>query len=162
MTGGPAQERVTAWGFVVVQSVLLGVVLLLPGGDGWSPPAPVAWASRAIGLAGAALLVAGLVGLGRALTPLPTPVTGAGLRTGGPYRLVRHPIYAGLLAVAVGSAVPSGSAVRLGAAVALIAWLAAKARWEERLLRARHPGYAAYAARTPRFLPGWPFGADRR
>ena len=49
-----------------------------------------------------------------------------------------------------------------GAAVALVGWFMAKARWEEGRLRSRYPGYDDYAADTPRFVPGWPLGADRR
>lgn len=45
--------------------------------------------------------------------------------------------------------------------VGLAVLFMAKARWEEARLRERYPGYADYARRTPRFVPGWPFGADR-
>jgi hypothetical protein len=31
-----------------------------------------------------------------------------------------------------------------------------KARWEETRLVMRYPDHAAYAARTPRFVPLWP------
>jgi len=37
---------------------------------------------------------------------------------------------------------------------ALLALLAVKARWEERMLAATHTDYAAYAAATGRFVPG--------
>jgi protein-S-isoprenylcysteine O-methyltransferase Ste14 len=104
-------------------------------------------------VAGLVVLIIGLLNLGRSATALPTPVQGGELRSSGLYRYVRHPIYTGVMALAVGSAIPSGSVVIAVATLALVTWLAIKARWEERRLGARYPGYAAYAAQTPRFIP---------
>ncbi len=78
---------------------------------------------------------------------------GGELRSTGLYRYVRHPIYTGVMALAVGSAIPSGSLAIATTTLALVAWLVLKARWEERRLEIRYPAYAAYAARTPRFIP---------
>jgi protein-S-isoprenylcysteine O-methyltransferase Ste14 len=68
------------------------------------------------------------------------------LVTAGPYRLVRHPLYASYLladgTLAVGMA--SGAAVALW--LAELALLADRARREERLLAAADPVYHAYAA----------------
>ncbi len=104
-------------------------------------------------LAGLVVLGVGLLNLGRSARPLPTPVRGGELRSTGLYRLVRHPIYTGVMAFAIGSAIPSGSVAIAAATVALVAWLEIKARWEERRLEVRYPAYASYAARTPRFIP---------
>ncbi|HUZ13590.1 MAG TPA: isoprenylcysteine carboxylmethyltransferase family protein [Caulobacteraceae bacterium] len=76
----------------------------------------------------------------------------------GPYRLVRHPIYTGLLFSTVVWAVQIAEpAALLGVAFAILAfWL--KARLEERFL-ARELGqdaYAAYRRRTPMLVPFWP------
>jgi protein-S-isoprenylcysteine O-methyltransferase Ste14 len=60
------------------------------------------------------------------------------------------------MALAVGVAVRSGSPVVAMVTAALIGWFMVKARWEESRLERRYPGYRAYAARTPRFVPGWP------
>jgi len=162
LTADRPRDTVIAWAFVLGQLALLAVVLLLPAGSRWTVAAPVAGVARAFGLAGAAALVIGLVNLGRSLTPLPTPIEHGELRTGGLYRLVRHPIYTGLMALTVGSALPSGNPITVSATFALIVLLMAKARWEEHHLRSRYPGYDDYAAGTPRFLPLWPLGADRR
>ena len=68
------------------------------------------------------------------------------LVTAGPYRLVRHPLYASYLladgTLAVGMA--SGAAVALW--LVELALLADRARREERLLAAADPVYHAYAA----------------
>lgn len=102
---------------------------------------------------GGGLLIAAALNLGRSLTPLPAPAARGALRTGGLYRLVRHPIYAGLLALLFGGALGARSAVKLGLATALLSLLNRKAAWEEDMLRRRYPEYEEYARRTPRFIP---------
>lgn len=161
LKGETPRETAIAWAFVAVQLLLLVVIGLAPAGDAWTARGAVASIADALQLVGSVVLVLGLVSLGRSLTPLPTPVPHGILQTGGLYRAVRHPIYAGLLALVAGVSIRSGSPLVAAASVGLIGLFAAKARWEEGRLRARYPGYDAYARRTPRFVPGWPFGADR-
>jgi protein-S-isoprenylcysteine O-methyltransferase Ste14 len=72
----------------------------------------------------------------------------------GPYRWVRHPMYSAVLLFGLACAVAAPSAVTLGYLVSLTVVLLTKARLEERLLVAKHPDYAAYAATTKRLLPG--------
>jgi len=87
----------------------------------------------------------------RALSADPTE---GGLVTSGPYRFIRHPIYTAVLLFCFAGA--SAHLSLRAAALALVALTGALARmWaEERLLRARYPDYAGYAARTKRMLPG--------
>jgi protein-S-isoprenylcysteine O-methyltransferase Ste14 len=110
-----------------------GAVLILLGGAlmGWARLAFASWRFRA------------------QLDP------GHQLATGGPFRLVRHPIYAGLDLLAFGTAlwIPT-----------LLVWLATllmavagdlRARAEEPLLeRAFGDTYRQYRCRTRRFIPG--------
>lgn len=98
--------------------------------------------------------LAGLRGLGRNLTAVPRPRSDGELVQGGPYRHVRHPIYAGIIAGSLGWALVTASPIALGFAALLGAWFDMKARREEWWLREHYPGYAAYAARTRRFVPG--------
>ena len=81
-----------------------------------------------------------------------TPTSG-GLVTTGPYRYLRHPIYASILwFVAAGVAAhPSALSVLFGLAIA--AGAAMRIFAEERLVVQRYPEYAAYAARIPRVIP---------
>ena len=58
---------------------------------------------------GAVVLAAAMVNLGRSLTPLPTPIEHGMLRVGGLYRSVQHPIYAGVMALAIGVSIRSAS-----------------------------------------------------
>jgi protein-S-isoprenylcysteine O-methyltransferase Ste14 len=73
----------------------------------------------------------------------------------GPYRLVRHPIYSGLIFSAFATAVEKGTSFALlGAAIVTLAFYI-KARREERFLRAElgENAYAAYARRTAMLVP---------
>ena len=75
------------------------------------------------------------------------------LITSGPYRFVRHPIYAALLLfVWAGVASHVAAWTVLAAAVATMA-LAVRMLTEERLLAQHYSRYAEYAARTKRILP---------
>jgi len=147
------RDRRTAWALVAAQFALLAAVLVLPAGHLWRLPAALTVLCAALGVVGVVVMVAGGTALGRGLTAAPLPNGHAQLRTTGLYRYVRHPIYSGLLLLAVARTATSGSAWVVAACVALIALLRAKARWEERHLRHRFPGYAEYADRTPRFVP---------
>jgi protein-S-isoprenylcysteine O-methyltransferase Ste14 len=156
LSAGNRRDTTIAWGFVVGQFALLAAILLLPSSSQWVAPRWVASGARWLQLVGIVVLVVAMINLGRSLTPLPSPVPHGELRTGGLYRLVRHPIYTAIIALAVGSAVRSGNVAIGAATVALIAWFMLKARWEETQLGVRYPGYQDYAARTPRFVPLWP------
>lgn len=150
------RDTALAWLFVVVQFALLTLIVLLPAGSAWPVPRWLDRAAFVLELVGTAVLVAAMVNLGRSLTPLPTPIGHGVLRVGGLYRWVRHPIYSGIMALAVGAALRSASVAIAIAAGVLIGWFVLKARWEEQHLRRRYADYADYAASTPRFVPFWP------
>ena len=80
----------------------------------------------------------------------------------GPYALVRHPIYTGLIVSVWATAALRGTPLSLIGAglVALGFWI--KARLEERFLRSElgPDAYDAYAAHTPMLMP-WPWGGRR-
>ena len=107
-----------------------------------------------VAVAGAIVLLLGLVALGSSFTPFPRPRPGAELRGGGPFVHVRHPIYGGVILVALGWSVAEAP---LGLVpTALLALLFdLKARREEALLDERYPEYAGYVARTPRRFVPW-------
>lgn len=158
LTGETPRDTAIAWLLVAGQFVLLALIVLLPGGDAWSVPVWLDRLALVLELIGLVALVAGVVNLGRSLTPLPTPIEHGVLRVNGLYRWVRHPIYSGTNALAIGVTIRSASWGVAAATLGLIVWFMAKARFEEHHLRRRYPEYAAYAAKTPRFVPFWPFG----
>jgi protein-S-isoprenylcysteine O-methyltransferase Ste14 len=94
--------------------------------------------------------------LGGDLRPAVEPRPGAALRTDGAFRVSRHPVYAGLLLAATGTAVLRRRREPLAGLAALAAVLHVKTAEEERRLTARFSRtYLEYAARTPRLI-GWP------
>ena len=138
--------------------IFLEGVVSYPAFAALPPENAVGWASMA---AGAVLLAAaawiayrGIDELGSNLTALPAPRPEAGLVETGIYSRVRHPIYAGVIGVAVGWAFFVVSLPALVVALLLAGWLDLKSRREETWLRTVHPGYDAYRRRTARFLPG--------
>lgn len=150
----PASAVWTSRALVTAQFVLLVALVLVPRGGGWVVPLWLRGLAGVAGVLGVVVMLVGGTALGRGLTAAPLPNAHAQLRTGGLYRFVRHPIYSGLLLMAGAIAVVSGSVARLVVFAALVGLINVKARWEERQLMRRFPDYAAYAARTPRFLPG--------
>jgi protein-S-isoprenylcysteine O-methyltransferase Ste14 len=149
-----ARERRTAWLLVLGQFALLALIVLLPRGTAWTLPLVITRTAEVTAAVGIVVMVVAGTALGRGLTAAPLPNSHAELHTGGLYRFVRHPIYSGLLLLAVALTLRSGSVWTTAACAALVVLINAKARWEERHLAARFPDYAAYAACTPRFVPG--------
>ena len=149
------EVRTARW-FVTGQFVLIALVAVLPGSDHWPTPPWLRWACAAGAALGVAIMLLGGTALGRGLTAVPIPNRHAVLRTGGLYRVVRHPIYTGLLLTVGSFTVAAGSWWRAVAFGALIVLITFKARWEEVRLARAFAGYPRYAARTPRFVPGWP------
>ena len=76
---------------------------------------------------------------------------------GGPYRLVRHPIYTGLIVALFAWAVQLGRPAAVVGALLMAVGFWAKARLEERFLSAElGDAYAAFRRETPMLIPGWP------
>jgi protein-S-isoprenylcysteine O-methyltransferase Ste14 len=116
---------------------------------------------------GLALLLAGLafsvwarVHLGRNWSGAVTIKEGHELIRTGPYRYVRHPIYTGILAAVLGTAICSGTLrAALGLAIIAVALLR-KLRSEEALLREVFPSqYPQYCEAVPALIP---FTGSRR
>lgn len=66
----------------------------------------------------------------------------------GPYRYVRHPMYAAFVVFALGTSLLLGSWYGLLVGAILVLAMARRAVLEERTLRAELPGYAAYMDRV--------------
>lgn len=71
----------------------------------------------------------------------------------GPYRWVRHPIYAGYVFIQIGMLVMMPTANRLYATLGWLLLLLYRMNLEERALSEVHPSYVAYRARTGALLP---------
>ena len=105
---------------------------------------------------GAAVVLAGsgLWMIRNHLTALPAPRHGAVLLDRGPFSLVRHPIYGGLILGFLGLSLRGGNTLAALLALLLVPFFWAKTQHEEQLLVARLPEYADYRKRVRRrFLP---------
>jgi len=147
-----------------------------PHGEGWVAPQPILvvalvvagtkghkWPSAlrgvrlaAAGLSGAAglyLFSDGVTRLGRQLRPYPKPTEEGSVKHSGAFGLVRHPMYGGVLLMAMGWALASSPLTLVPWTVAA-AFLDAKRRREEAWLLEEHPEYAEYMASVPHsFMP---------
>jgi protein-S-isoprenylcysteine O-methyltransferase Ste14 len=112
------------------------------------------WTGALVTGAGLAFCVWARVHIGSNWSGTVTLKAGHELIVTGPYAIVRHPIYTGLLTGIVGSALARGE--WRGVLAIAIAWLALwrKLRLEERwMLELFDERYAAYRRRVPALLP---------
>lgn len=149
------QRRVAiSWGLVGIQAFLFLCVLAGALATGVGPRLPSSLlAGNLVVVIGLVVLVWAARNLGSALTPLPLP-NGAGLTAHGAYRWMRHPIYTGVMLACLGAAIGAGTVLAYAATLVVAVFFEAKTRLEERWLVGAYDGYAAYAARTGKFVPG--------
>ncbi len=133
-------------------AAILGTFLLPIMGLFPSVPGNVEWtvAGTAIALVGMVLSVYCLLWLGRSFSIM---ATARQLVTGGPYSIVRHPLYASEMLAIIGITLSNISLPTVGAGVAIIGLAFRRMVIEEHVLREAFPEYEDYAARVPRIIP---------
>jgi protein-S-isoprenylcysteine O-methyltransferase Ste14 len=118
----------------------------------WNPAA--ATAGFAVVLGSTALMLWARWVLGRMWAGRPLVQQAHELCTSGPYRLVRHPIYAGMVGLALGGTLVAGFAQMLVVLPATIAFATWRVRVEDRMMTATFGDrYRAYRSRVPALLP---------
>jgi protein-S-isoprenylcysteine O-methyltransferase Ste14 len=75
------------------------------------------------------------------------------LVTGGPYRVVRHPLYLFEIMAALGALAAAPGLISALSMVVFVGMQMVRAGYEERLLASAFPEYADYARRTRRLIP---------
>jgi protein-S-isoprenylcysteine O-methyltransferase Ste14 len=156
----PTRSRIRTWRWYV-PAVLLPAEWLLPPilialriGEieaGWLPVRVV---GLAVGLAGAVLLTWSAVLLGRFMVHEAAVREDHALIGSGPYRFVRHPVYAGYLALLLGSGIASlNICLWLLWPVSLIGILIQAASEEQLLGKRFGQEYQCYVRRTGRLVP---------
>jgi protein-S-isoprenylcysteine O-methyltransferase Ste14 len=145
--------------FLAAQVILSALVIFGPrsvcGQPAWPLPVGRFWpaAGSVLLVAGAILFCAGWIRQGRGLSALPYPRAGISLIQTGPYALVRHPMYSGLLALGFGWGLSVQSWLTLAYAALLFVFLDLKSRREEKWLIERFPAYRDYQQRVRRLVP---------
>ncbi len=144
MPASSASERGGGW--VVAQTILmLLVVVLVFLPPYW--PSQLSFVGVPLALVGAAGFVWSARALGKSMTPYPRPRETGELIERGPYRFVRHPIYAAGMLFFLGVGLSSSLPATIGAlALATLWWR--KAALEEEHLTARFPEYDDYRRRV--------------
>ena len=153
-----------SWGdrgewYVVIQVILFAIIFLIPfvGPDFDSWPRP--WTTLGVllgillGLTGMILAFAGLFRLGNNLTAVPHPKENATFVESGAYRLVRHPIYSGIIMAAFGWGFFMNNLLVLILAALLFLFFDIKTRREERWLCAKFGEYSEYQLRVRKLIP---------
>ncbi len=124
----------------------------------WDVGDPVGWALLGLAAAGLALCWWARLHLGRLWSGSVSRKAGHRIVDTGPYALVRHPIYTGLIVAAFATGALRGAVPPLSAGVVLTVGFFIKARQEERFL-GRELGeadYEAYRRRVPMLVPRIP------
>jgi protein-S-isoprenylcysteine O-methyltransferase Ste14 len=145
--------------YVVIQFILFGLIFaapfLTPQLSSWSIP----WDTigRVLGVLligiGGILALAGLVNLGPNLAVVPHPKDDASLVEYGAYKIVRHPIYSGIILGAFGWALFMNSLPTLLLAAILFLFFDIKSRREEKWLSRKFENYPAYQQRVRKLVP---------
>jgi protein-S-isoprenylcysteine O-methyltransferase Ste14 len=141
------------WWVVGQFLLLLAIAGLDLTGHAALEPLPVFICGLVLIAAATICSLAGLLALGRNLTPFPKPSARTELVQHGIYALIRHPLYTSVFCAAAGSAFIFQSRSALAVTLVLGVFFDAKARHEERWLRQQFPEYAAYERRVRRFIP---------
>lgn len=159
MSKQPRWKGPNGEGYVVIQFLLFGVVAFAPA----SLPGQAAWSGlwrsitmllgfALIGISGV-LAFTGLLNLGSNLTAVPRPKDSAHMVEHGAYRVVRHPIYSGIIFGAFGLGLLRGGWLALLYGLILFLFFDIKSRREEIWLREKYSDYAEYQQRVRKLIP---------
>jgi protein-S-isoprenylcysteine O-methyltransferase Ste14 len=121
----------------------------------WRPSGDAAWTMAFSAICGFAFTWWARITLGRLWSGNVTRKSGHFIVTTGPYALVRHPIYTGLLLAVLATAIMRGTVLTYVGAVVFGGGLFIKARLEEQFLRSElgEDDYRNYARRVPMLVP---------
>jgi protein-S-isoprenylcysteine O-methyltransferase Ste14 len=146
--------------WVIAQGVLLLIFMLIPANiPGFidlyaSVLQYLCWTLTAIfSILTIVFLGRSLFDLGQNLTPLPHPRDDGQLVKTGIYGLVRHPLYSGVIYLALAYASWQMSWVHLLGSIVLFVFFDAKSRIEEVWLTEKFPDYSKYATCVKKLIP---------
>jgi protein-S-isoprenylcysteine O-methyltransferase Ste14 len=136
-----------------------GVIFFIPahGYEGplrlWYPTYDLFWTTVALIVLGFAFAWWGRIWLGSLWSGQVTKKENHRVVDTGPYRIVRHPIYTGILLAVFATMALKGTVLGIAGALIITLGLWMKARLEENWLRQEVEGYDAYCRRVPMLVP---------
>jgi protein-S-isoprenylcysteine O-methyltransferase Ste14 len=114
----------------------------------------ISWGiSTLLSSVGLIFIVKGLLDLGKNLTPLPYPKEDGELVQTGVYKIVRHPLYSGIILVAIAWTVFQFSLFHFIGSAVLFVFFDIKANQEETWLNEKYPDYSDYRQQVKKLLP---------
>ena len=146
--------------YVVVQGLLIALILFGPQGASLIPDGingshvTVQVIGYVVALAGLCIAAIAVFNLGKNLTPLPYPKDEGLLVQTGLYQYVRHPIYSGVILVALGWLLIYPNQLTLLYVICLLIFFDLKTRKEEIWLSEKFPEYIHYRKRVKKLIPG--------
>jgi protein-S-isoprenylcysteine O-methyltransferase Ste14 len=111
------------------------------------------WVGITVQMIAVALMIWARITFGRRSFHATASPTEGGLVTSGPYRFIRHPIYAAAIYLIWAGVLSHLGWLSLLLGLAGSAGFAARMLAEEHLLKEQYPAYLEYASRTRRILP---------
>lgn len=151
VTGPDLGKRGEGW--FVIQLIIFAGIIFVPAFLQIAFPSVLRWFGLALLLLGGIFSLGGVWDLGRHITPYPRPKPDSELVQDGFYRLVRHPIYTGLIFAALGWGLMRSNVITVGLALILFLFFDAKSRYEERWLVQKFQAYGDYQRRVAKLIP---------
>ena len=140
-----------------------GFYLLFSPGATWAPLSrhfasthiAVAWLGAGVALVGLVLAMWSRLALGQYWSPVVAVKEHHRLIQSGPYRMVRHPLYTGLLLAAAGTAITLNRWQGVIGVLVLLAVFLRRARKEDAVMQAEFgEEFSAYRRRAGQIVPG--------
>ena len=142
--------------YVLVQAILL-IALFFGPKDVFGLPDKLNqtlwWIGQILFYSGIVIAIWAAILLGPNLTPLPKPKPSGQLIQTGLYKLVRHPIYFGVILISFGWAGIEQTIYTLVLAFVLLIFFDLKSRQEESWLTQKFSEYVVYKQNTKKLIP---------
>ncbi|QDV23060.1 methyltransferase family protein [Aureliella helgolandensis] len=154
MNEGVSASRLGAARLLVGLQFIAASVLVLSGFFNWRNGSWQDSGPTVVAVIGILLGIWAIAAIGpKRVSLMPAVTADTQLVTAGPYRFIRHPMYAALLLFCGALVFAPFHFWKVGVWGMLLIVLMAKSRLEERQLMKNFPDYAGYMQRTWRFVP---------